>query len=93
MPALPACRAGWAARPPAELPLLLPRAALRRRGQRVEGRRVLKMLRGTEEVDAELADICDAAHQAAGVSALQARAAQLGSRCEGRARLPRAALC
>ena len=40
-------------------------------GRWAEGKRVLVMLRGTDEVDAEYADICDAAQQAAKVSPLQ----------------------
>lgn len=50
-----------------------------RRGRWTEGRAVLQMLRGTGEVDAEYADICDAAQQASKVSAWQARAGR-GSR-------------
>jgi hypothetical protein len=42
-----------------------------RRGNWAAGRAVLQKLRGTDEVDAEYADICDAAQNAAKVSNLQ----------------------
>lgn len=41
------------------------------KGKWAEGKAVLQMLRGTDAVDAEYADICDAAQQAAKVSPLQ----------------------
>lgn len=52
---------------------LTPPTPTRHRGRHAEGRAVLVMLRGTEEVDAEYADICDAAAAAAQVSPLQVR--------------------
>ncbi|GAB4817109.1 hypothetical protein N2152v2_004155 [Parachlorella kessleri] len=53
--------------------LLLPESpnSLIERGQNKEGRRVLERLRGTKEVDAEYADICEAAELARRVSSAQ----------------------
>jgi MFS family permease len=44
---------------------------LLRRGKWSQGKAILQKLRGTDEVDAEYADICDAAQQAAKTSNLQ----------------------
>lgn len=53
--------------------LVLPESPsfLLEKGRWAEGRAVLQMLRGTDEVDAEYADICDAARAAAKVTPLQ----------------------
>ena len=57
------------------LPSLLPsRVAPLCRGRWAEGKAVLRLLRGTTEVDAEYADIADAAQQAAKVSLMQVSA-------------------
>ncbi|KAL4431265.1 hypothetical protein ABPG75_006521 [Micractinium tetrahymenae] len=52
--------------------LVLPESPsyLLEQGRWAEGKAVLQMLRGTDEVDAEYADICDAARASARVSAL-----------------------
>eukprot|EP00887_Chlorella_sp_A99_P007449 scaffold2.g7449.t1 len=54
--------------------LLLPESpsSLAERGRMREARAVLELLRGTKDVDAELADVADAAYQSSHMSALQA---------------------